>query len=232
MATTINVGRKGYIIGQGNSNFTTARQTGASAVNGPTGNEAIAFRYFFSSGRGGGTHSMYRTYLYFDTSVLSGLIPSGTTVVLNITGASNNAGDFIVIKSTAFGGDGGTALATSDFFSSLSYGTAYSGEETSWNSSGNNAISLNSNALNDIYGNNDFILALVNYTYDFSNNASSTSVALNNGIAFGTTITLVVTEPTPSGPSNVAFVNTVAAANVGFINTVALGNIESINTVS
>ena len=49
---TINVGRQGYIVGQGNSNFTTARQTGNSAVDSPTGNVTIAFRYFFSSGRG------------------------------------------------------------------------------------------------------------------------------------------------------------------------------------
>lgn len=226
---TVNIGRWGYIAGQGSSNFTTARQTGQTAYDRPGGNSTIAFRYFFSSGRGS-THSMYRTYLYFDTSGISGLIPGGTTAVLNITGVTNNGGDFTVIKSSAFGGDGNTALATSDFYNSLSYGTAYAGEETSWNSSGNNAISLNSNALNDIYSNNHFTLAIVNYTYDFSNSASSTSVTLNNGITWSS-ITLVVTEPA-TGPSDVAFVNTVAAADVGFMNTVAFGDIESINTVS
>lgn len=224
--STITLGRWGYIAGQGSSNFTTARQTGQTAFDRPGGNQTIAFRYFFSSGRGA-THSMYRTYLYFDTSGISGLIPVGTTAVLNITGVTNNGGDFTVIKSSAFGGDGNTALATSDFYNSLSYGTAYAGEETSWSSSGNNAISLNSNALNDIYTNDDFTLAIINYTYDFSNSASSTSVTLNNGIAFGTAITLVVTEP-----SDIAFVNTVAVDDIGFMNTVAFGEIGSINTVS
>jgi hypothetical protein len=33
-----------------------------------------------------------------------------------------------VFKSTAFGGDGGTALATSDFFSTIDFSTPYTSE--------------------------------------------------------------------------------------------------------
>lgn len=231
--TTINVNRQGYIDGSGGSNFATARQTGATAVDSPSTDVGIAFRYFFSSGRGGGTHDFFRTYLHFSTSGLSGIIPSGTTAVLNIEGFGTfNGGDFIVVKSSAFGGDGGTALATSDFFTSLDYTTDYSAEISSWSKTGNNAINLNSDAINDIYGNAHFTIALINYTHDYSNSAATSNTTLNNGIAFGTTITLVVTEPGASGPANVGFVNKVAAANIGFMNTVAYGGIETINTVS
>lgn len=231
--TTINVNRQGYIDGSGGSNFATARQTGATAVDSPSTNVGIAFRYFFSSGRGGGTHDFFRTYLHFATSGLSGIIPSGTTAVLNIRGSGFGGGDFIVVKSGAFGGNGGTALNVfSDFFTNLDYTTDYSAEISSWSTTGNNAINLNSDAINDIYSSTHFTIALINYTHDYSNSAATSNTTLNNGIAFGTTITLVVTEPGASGPANVGFVNKVAAANIGFMNTVAYGGIETINTVS
>lgn len=233
--TTINVNRQGYIDGAGGTNFATARQTGATAVDSPSTDVSIVFRYFFSSGRGG-LHDFFRTYLHFATSGLSGIIPSGTTAVLNIEGAGSfNGGDFIVVKSSAFGGDGGTALATSDFFSGLDYTTDYSAEISSWSKTGNNAINLNSDAVNDIYANTHFTIALINYTHDYSNSAATSNTSLNNGIAFGTTITLVVTEP-ETGPTGIATINTIdsrASSNlVGFVNTVAYTSIETINTVS
>jgi len=235
--TTINVNRQGYIDGSGGSNFNTARQTGATAVDSPSTDVGIAFRYFFSSGRGGGTHDFFRTYLHFATSGLSGIIPSGTTAVLNIKGSGTfDGGDFIVVKSGAFGGNGGTALNVfSDFFTNLDYTTDYSAEISSWSKTGNNAINLNSDAINDIYGSTHFTIALINYTHDYNNSAATSNTTLNNGIAFGTTITLVVTEP-EAGPTGINTINTISSRPdgnfVGFVNTVAYASIETINTVS
>ena len=170
--------RAGFVQGVGNSSFATARSSAGTAIGGTTGgSEAIAFRYFFSSGRGGGTHSMYRTFLYFDTT---GVAASAANIV--ITGVSNNAGSFIIAKSTAFGGDGGSALDTADFTEITT--TAYSGQQSTWNI-GTNTIALNSTAVTDITNNNAFIVAFMNNTNDFANTAATSNTTLNNGVNFG-----------------------------------------------
>ena len=229
MATfTINAFKKANIQGAGSSTFQFARENGASANNSP-GSISTAFRYLLSTARGN-QHSIYRSYLLFKTGTITGTVPTGTSAVLNITGHNFNDGDFIVIKSTAFAGDGTANATTSDFFNSLDYSTAYSGQETTWNT-GANTISLNSTALTDIYANNFFIVALVNYTHDYLNTASTSQVSINNGISFGSAITLVVTEG-GGGPGNITSINTITKANVTSMNTIALANIDEINTIS
>ncbi len=222
---TLNANRVGEGEGSGSSNFSTARTGNASSVvDNPSGNDQFAIQHFFSSGRGGGTHKFRRIFIHFDTSSIS-LTPSSAT--LNIRGHSiGNDADVILLKSTAMSGDGSTALAASEFFSSIDYSTAYSGEITTWNLSSNNAISLNSTALSDLSSNDNFTVAVVEYDSDAQNTATSDSVSA--GVDYDTAIYIDFT----AGVSGYGHkVSGVASGSIAKVNTVATANIGKVNTV-
>jgi hypothetical protein len=222
---TLNANRVGEGEGSGSSNFSTARTGNASSVvDNPSGNDQFAIQHFFSSGRGGGTHKFRRIFIHFDTSSIS-LTPSSATLNIRGHSAGNNA-DVILLKSTAMSGDGSTALAASEFFSSIDYSTAYSGEITTWNLSANNAISLNSTALTDIGSNDNFTVAVVEYDSDAQNTATSDSVSA--GVDYDTTIYIDFT----AGVSGYGHkVSGVASGSIAKVNTVATANIGKVNTV-
>mgnify|MGYP003130450340 CR=1 FL=1 len=224
---TIDASKAGYIIGQASATFATSWQDGSSVVYGPTTNQPIAISYTATSGRGSLTHAMRRTFLYFDTSGLTGTISNAS---LNIEGVTNHTADVIVLKSTAFGGDGGTALATSDFFSTIDFSTAYS-SEYDW-VVGTNDIDLNSTANTDIQNDDAFICAIVEHDKDYSNTAATSATSRQNGIAFGTTITLTYTEAAASGPANLTSFNSIAKASITSINGITMANITTLNGIS
>ena len=226
---TLNTSKTGTAIGQSSATFATARQNGFSVQANPTNNQVTAIAYTANAGRGSITHGIRRTFLYFDTSGLTGTI-SNTS--LNIVGNTNDSADVIVLKSTAFGGDGSSNLATSDFFSSIDFSTAYSSEYDSWTATGTNNINLNSTANTDIQNNDAFICAIVEHTNDFSNTAASSTTTSQAGIAFGTTVTLTYTETAASGPANLTSLNGIAKASITSANTITLANITSINTIA
>ena len=221
---TINANRVGSAIGVGSGTFSTARESNADSVtDNPSTSDGNAIQHFFSSGRGGGTHRLRRSFIHFDTSSVS-VAPQDATI--NIVGTSNTSADVIVVKSTAMSGDGSTALATSEFFSSIDYSTAYSSEISSWSASANN-ISLNSTALTDIGSNDNFTVAVIEHDSDFQNTANTGGIVAS-GIAFGSTITLSYT----AGVSGYGHkVSTVASGSIGKVNTVATANIGKVNTV-
>ncbi len=221
--------RAGFVQGVGSSFFSTARSSAGTAVGGTSGGTAgIAFRYFFSAGRGGGTHSMYRTFLYFDTT---GVAASAANIV--ITGISNNAGSFIIAKATAFGGDGGSALDTADFPEITT--TAYSTQQSTWNI-GTNTIALNSTAVTDITNNNAFIVAFMNNTNDFANTAATSNTTLNNGVNFGVlsggSFVTIKLSYTATATSDVTSINGIARSNITSFSSIALSNIGQINGIS
>ena len=134
----------------------------------------VAVKY--ASGKS--ANSVHRAFLYFDVSG----VDSKTVVTdasLKIRGQVNSNADIICVKSTtAFGGDGGTALSTGDFdaiygFSAGSTNsmsgnvTDYSSEITTWSTSGYNTIDLNTAAKTDIQNNSHFIVAIVEYDSDY-----------------------------------------------------------------
>ena len=229
-SVTVNVNRAGKANGISGT-FSTARQT-ASSVNDGLFTSTNAIQAVFSAGRGGGTFSIIRSFFHFDVSAVTGTVSS---VTLRVLGNTNTTSDAIVLKSTAFGGDGGTALSTSDYFSSIDYSTAYSAEITSW-STGVNNISLNSTAESDIQNNNDFTIALVNHSNDFSNSAGKGgSFSFVDGINASSVgnVRLEFTETAAAaGPDNLTSLNTIAKASITSFNTIALANIDEINTVS
>ena len=216
---TINVNRQGVGTGIGNGTFSTARTNAASTVtDGITGEFDVQY---FTSGR---SKRFKRVFLHFDTSGITGTLSAAHIDINGAGGSDPDPNDTIMVKSTAFGGDGGTALATSDHYSSVDYGTAYSDELTTW-STGNNEYTLTAAALADIKNNDHFTLALVEHDSDYTN-SDQTNVS-DITIDFDTTITLDYTLVTGYGHT----VNGVASANIGKINGVATANIEKINGV-
>tara|TARA_R100000700_G_scaffold13625_1_gene19346 strand:+ start:1797 stop:2462 length:666 start_codon:yes stop_codon:yes gene_type:complete len=216
---TINVNRQGTATGAVSSNFNTARTSAAASVNDGDTSSSIHVQYFHSGGRGGLTKRFKRVFLHFDTS---GITATVSAAHIDIRGTlSSDPNDTIMIKSTAFGGDGGTALATSDFYSSLDYSTAYSSELTSW-SSGNNEYTLTAAALADIKNNNDFTLAIIEHDSDYTN-SDQTNIS-DISINLGVTITLDYTLAL--GYSN--HINGVTSTNIGKVNGVAVANIEKV----
>ena len=225
---TINAGKKGFIYTiAADPNFTKQRETGSAISTNPTGNEAIAFSFLRSDSRGGASYKFYRTFIYFDTSTIT-TTPSAARI--EIEGEANGTGDYIIVSSSAFGGDGQSTLAGGDYFDSLNYSAPYSSEFTSWNTSGTNLLSLNSTALADIENNNYFICAIIDHDYDYNNNSGTGNITNNHGIAFGTTIALNVT--TAAGPANVAAVNGVTAANIGKWSGTTWSDITALDGVS
>tara|TARA_R110000787_G_C13379988_1_gene441708 strand:+ start:755 stop:1417 length:663 start_codon:yes stop_codon:yes gene_type:complete len=217
---TINVNRQGVGTGINNGTFSTARTNAASAVtDGITGEADVQY---FSSGR---TKRFKRVFLHFDTSGITGTVTAAHIDVNGGSGSDPDPNDTIMIKSTAFGGDGGTALATSDHFSSLDYSTAYSDELTTW-STGNNEYTLTAAALADIKNNDHFTVAIIDNDNDYANSATTGTSDIT--IDFDVTITLDYTESVSGYTHDV---NSVAAASIGKVNSVATASIGKINSV-
>jgi hypothetical protein len=220
---TINVNRKGSGLGASSSSFSTARTGNAASVtDGVTGNQTQVVQYFQSSGRGGGTIRFKRVFLYFDTSGITDTLSAAHIDITRYGTASANDGSTIMLKSTAFGGDGGTALATTDFYAEIDYSTEYSTELGTF-ASGNNEYTLTVAALADIKANDHFTLAIVEHDADYSITDTGNG-ALDIGIAFGTTITLDYTVV-------VGYANDVigvATGNIGKVNGVATADIEKV----
>ena len=91
----INVSKKGLVVGTSDSSQAAARDEASGVHNDATGNETSAVQWFRSSGRGGGTMRYIRTFLYFDTSGVTGTVSSCT---LKVSGHSNTGADVIGIK--------------------------------------------------------------------------------------------------------------------------------------
>ena len=217
---TLNVNRQGVGTGISNGNFNTARTNAASAVtDGITGEFDVQY---FATGR---TKRFKRVFLHFDTSGITGTVSAAHVDINGGSVADADPNDTIMIKSTAFGGDGGTDLATSDHFSSLDYSTAYSSELTTW-STGNNEYTLTAAALADIKNNDHFTLAIVDHDNDYANSAT-TGVA-DVTIDFDVTITLDYTLAATGYSHDI---NGVAAASIGKVISVATANIGKINSV-
>ena len=214
---TINISRQGHGVGVTSGNFNTARGSAAGGVtDGVTGSKLVQY---FHSGRG---KRFQRAFLYFDTSGITGTLSAAHIDITGSGAGSPNPNDTIMIKSTAFGGDGGTALATTDFFLSLDYSTAYSTELTSWNHAGNNEYTLTAAALADIKNNDHFTLAIVEHDSDYTNSDQANISDIQ--IDFDTTITLDYTAVTGYANDVIG----VATGNIGKVIGVATASIDKV----
>ena len=105
------------VITTGNMPSWSAARDATSGTH-DTDNTNDAPLIFVTSGRGGTTYKVGRVFMYFDTSGITGTLSEAT---LKLYWQANTE-SYIVMKSDAFGGDGGTALADADF-NNVTFGT-------------------------------------------------------------------------------------------------------------
>ena len=184
MATLI-AGRTGVVNGATTLDFATARTTPFSSTANPSTSNTGAIRYVAATGRGSVSHTMNRTFVYFNTTVIDYAVEN---VSLNIGGVTNAGNDLRVVKSTAFGGDGSADIVDGDF-TTFDTGNPYNDASYTW-LTGTNNITLNSTAATDIQNNNAFIVCLMQADNDFANTGAVSDLTEEFGIAFGTVITL------------------------------------------
>lgn len=192
--------------------------------------------------RGGGAgYQVARSFFFFDTSSITGTVSSAT---IKIFGAASNDGSAIAVKSTAFGGDGGTALAVTDFNNIVGFSagsslaglaTDYSAAitTTGYSTSGYNDFAGTSDLAADMQNNNVVIICFMDYTNDYLNHALTSNAGLNYGAFFtdntGTSKDPYIEYELSSGYGH--DVNGVAAASIGKVNSVATASIGKINSV-
>ena len=234
---------------QGGIVYTNNQTSHANARNADTGTVVIgtagrsqnAFSYVRSAGRSGTAYAIYRSFLQFDTSGITGTVSSAT---LKIQGYINGLADIIVVKSTAFGsGYEGTSLVKEDFDSipgftddqSMSGNvTDYSSEITTWSTSDYNEITLNAQALTDMQNDDVFKIAIINHDHDYSNSDPGINAANRGGMIFENysgTETDPIIDYTLASTGYSHDVSGLAAASIAEVNTVATANIGKINSL-
>ena len=234
----------GYIQSPFDSNWATCRDA-TTGTNVWTGfNNSHVFVYRFAS-RGGGTGKIRIGihFLFWNTSLISGTIGD---VDIKIHGHhGGQAGTRIIcVKSTAYGGDGGTALATSDFDaisgwsagSSLAglatdYSDVYSYDTSGWSTTGYNTLTGTTALKNDMKNNNYVIMCIMEYDHDYLNSAVSSSPDSNNVSLYAIENTGTSKDPYLDYTIAAGYENTplgVTAANIGKVKGVATASISKV----
>ena len=176
----IDAGKYGYCNSGNVTNFTSARETGSSATNEPTSANIKVADFFTDAGKGPRSWRFFRFFCAFDTSSYSsGYTISNLTFNWRNTASTNCSPTicfptFIVVKSTAQG-SADTDLATSDYYSSVTYGTAYSSNFNISTSAGDASVSLNSTAVTD-FASGLLKVVMVQYGNDYSDTTSTSNM--------------------------------------------------------
>tara|TARA_Y100000593_G_C4260708_1_gene312059 strand:+ start:381 stop:1064 length:684 start_codon:yes stop_codon:yes gene_type:complete len=187
----------GYVALFNQSTWADAKgTTGNSAASNTSGHVYGASAYRASARGGGYTYSVYRSFFYFNTSLITKDVVSAT---LKLYGYSNGGGDLIVVKSNS---DIET-LGTADFDSIVGWDgvgmngsgggdnesnvTKYStnfDEIGTWSTSGYNDIPLNAQALVDMRNDDTFYICVLNYDYDLKDEEPEGDSAHKNGFYY------------------------------------------------
>ena len=164
----------GYVY-KTDSNWATARDaTSGTSYSSSSSGTAYAVRADVSSGRGGTTYYVTRSFFEFDTSAIKSNVLKAT---LNIKGNTNGAADVIAVRANQ-----GATLAASDFNEIHGFSTSgadgsgggdneanitkYSNEVTSWNTSSYNSINLTSIAKTHMLSGSGIFICLMEYDHD------------------------------------------------------------------
>jgi len=233
----------GQLINVGQSSWANARDATSSSHISTSGSSSSAFTQVHRfAGRGGTAYGVYRSFVVFDTSGITGTVASAT---LSIYGVSQNDGSIIAVKSTAFGGDGGTALAKADFDAIVGWsaGSSLAGSATTygsnifkppsdtWSTSGYNDFTATSDLLADMQNNDVVIICFMNYINDYLNSALTVNAFLDTG-GYYANYTGTSRDPkidyTLAATGYGDTVNGVAPANISKVNAVATANIEKV----
>ena len=232
----------GYIYKSNASSWANARDaTSGTAQDGGTSTQNFTYVSKGPARGGGSSFTIYRSFMAFDTSSITGTVASAT---LSIRGYSTNSASVIAVKSNAYGGDGGTSLANGDFdaIAGWSAGSSLAGSATvygsqiltsSWSTTGYNNFTATSDLLTDMKNQNVVIICFMDYTNDYLNSALTSNTTLRCGGYYaeysGTTRDPKIDYTLATGYAN--DVNGVASANIGKINGVATANIEKVNGI-
>ena len=241
----------GYIKSSASGHSTWSAARNATSGDTPDTNDSFTAPgagVLYQAAKGGGsTFTVIRAFFFFDFSSVSGTVDSGAT--LSIRGAPGTSGmaanSARIVKSTAFGGDGGTALAATDFdaITGFSSGNGMSGNVTdyssttigAWNASGWNDFTLNATAINDINTDGYLIVCLVEKGFDYDNNDPSSGLWSNRimGLTWrdrGTATAPHIDYTVTLGWDGIA-VNDVANADIKLINMLSKSQITKVNDV-
>jgi hypothetical protein len=201
--------------------------TGTS-VNTYTSNTIVSTAIYINyiSSRGGYTGSAYRIPLFFDVSSITAT-NTITAATLKVWGyGSATSTDTIVVKGTAWGGNGSTSTLSTSDFSNLDFSTAYSSKDLAWGGATYNDYTLNATAISDMNTNGYLNCFVIEGDYDYDGQAPSVGTAFFAGIEFLDPTNKIKVELTysPSGYGNNPI--GVASANVGDILGVATGSVS------
>ena len=233
----------------GDATHTACRDASSADSVSTTGTSGGVYLYLKQPGRGGGSHySVRRSFFYFDTSGITSTVSSATFNLFRTT--STPTGTALLVKSTAFGGDGGTNLSTGDFdgFPGFTAGvtnsmsgnvTDYSSEFTmasvwtSTNSYSSGGITLSSDALSDMVSNDYLIFAMINADFDYKDQEPGGPLDGSLAPFYAANYTGTDRDPkidyTLAGYSN--DIIGVASSNIGEVNGISNAAIAEINGV-
>jgi hypothetical protein len=128
--------------------------------------DAIEINYV--SGRGGITGICSRVPLFFDVSSVTATdtITSATLKIWNPT-ANVRPASTIIVKGSAWGGNGSTTTLSTANYNDLDFSTAYSGVDASWGGNTYNDFTMNATALSDMNTNGYLNCFLIEDDYDY-----------------------------------------------------------------
>ena len=179
-----NGGSDAWIL-SGDTDWATARDATSGEYIGRTGPIGGKSKTAMSAILKRGAYSVYRSFLFFDTS---GISEAPESASLEIKGYSIGNADFFAVRSNA------NYEITEDEFDSIvgwngsgvdneSNVTKYSDEITSWSTSGYNTITLNAEARNRIWSLDLFIVCLIESVNDLRN-VAPTGFSNSSGMYF------------------------------------------------
>ena len=168
-----------------NDKSTFALARGASAADMVAPDAAPLFgadRYDVAirASKGASGFGIYRHFMAFDTRTIS---TAPERAVLRIYGYQRDTSDVIPVR-IADAATGTTLVNfTADDFDRVT-GMKYEERISSWNTAGYNDFTLNQDALDLLASLDTFKVALVNFTYDFSNSAPASNLNHRSGMYF------------------------------------------------
>jgi hypothetical protein len=180
----------GYLTSSTESTWAGARDdTDAASINtSDTSINTFTDVTVFSGRRGGTTYRVKRSFMWFDTSGITGTVSAAT---IKVYGRAGSTGSIIPVKSTAFGGDAGTALATTDFDAITGYsaGSSLAGNATTygpaitsgWSTSCYTDFTGTANLRADMQNNGEVIICFMDFTHDFLNSAPGSAGTVQIG---------------------------------------------------
>lgn len=195
-----------------------------------TGNTLVSTAIYISfiSSRGAYQGAAYRVPLFFDVSSITATntISAATLKVWGYGGAM--ATDTIVVKGTAWGGNGSTSTLSTSDFSNLDFSTAYSSKDLAWGGAVYNDFTLNATAISDMNTNGYLNCFVIEGDYDYDGDTPAVGTILSAGIEFLDPTNKIKVELTysPSGYGN--NVNGVASANIKKVIEVGTAQIDNV----